>query len=176
MPIETNSGSGNQGMTVSLTVIEFAKDINAADDELYRALIVSNLISVHLKYYIGQLSAFCGGVTSACGVMSGIDYLKTKGDYKIIYDTIINTLMNVDGIVSDGEKACCAAKSFASLNAGILGLNMALDGIVFNSGDGLVLDDIESTIKNIGYLDRVGMKQTDVEILKVMIGQSNIEL
>ena len=80
LPIVTDSGSGNQGMTVSLTVIEFAKDINAADDELYRALIVSNLISVHLKYYIGQLSAFCGAVTSACGAMSGIDYLKTKGD------------------------------------------------------------------------------------------------
>ncbi len=108
--------------------------------------------------------------------MSGIDYLKTKGDYKIICDTITNILMNVDGIVFDGEKASCAAKIFASLNAGILGLNMDLDGIVFNSGNGLVLDDIESTIKNIGYLGIIGMKQTDVEILKAMIGQSNIEL
>jgi L-cysteine desulfidase len=147
-----------------------------SDDELYRALIVSNLISVHLKYYIGQLSAFFGAVTSACRAMSGIDYLKTKGDYKIICDTITNILMNVDGIVFDGEKASCAAKIFAFLNAGILGLNIVLDGIVFNSGDGLVLDYIESTIKNIGYLGRVGMKQTDVEILKAMIGQSNIEL
>lgn len=176
MPVVTNSGSGNQGMTVSLPVIEYAKEINATDDKLYRALIVSNLISVHLKYYIGQLSAFCGAVTAGCGAMSGIAYLKTKGDYKIICDTITNILMNVGGIVCDGAKASCAAKIFASLNAGILGLNMAIDGIVFNPGDGLVLNDIESTIKNIGYLGRVGMKQTDVEILKAMIGQANIEL
>lgn len=176
MPVVTNSGSGNQGMTVSLPVIEYAKEINATDDKLYRALIVSNLISVHLKYYIGQLSAFCGAVTAGCGAMSGIAYLKTKGDYKIICDTITNILMNVGGIVCDGAKASCAAKIFASLNAGILGLNMAMDGIVFNPGDGLVLNDIESTIKNIGYLGRVGMKQTDVEILKAMIGQANIEL
>ena len=108
--------------------------------------------------------------------MSGIAYLKTNGDYKIICDTITNILMNVGGIVCDGAKASCAAKIFASLNAGILGLNMAMDGIVFNPGDGLVLNDIESTIKNIGYLGRVGMKQTDVEILKAMIGQANIEL
>ncbi len=176
MPVVTNSGSGNQGMTVSLPVIEYAKEINATDDKLYRALIVSNLISVHLKYYIGQLSAFCGAVTAGCGAMSGIAYLKTNGDYKIICDTITNILMNVGGIVCDGAKASCAAKIFASLNAGILGLNMAMDGIVFNPGDGLVLNDIESTIKNIGYLGRVGMKQTDVEILKAMIGQANIEL
>lgn len=176
MPVVTNSGSGNQGMTVSLPVIEYAKEINATDDKLYRALIVSNLISVHLKYYIGQLSAFCGAVTAGCGAMSGIAYLKTNGDYKIICDTITNILMNVGGIVCDGAKASCAAKIFASLNAGILGLNMAMDGIVFNPGDGLVLNDIELTIKNIGYLGRVGMKQTDVEILKAMIGQANIEL
>ena len=176
MPVVTNSGSGNQGMTVSLPVIEYAKEINATDDKLYRALVVSNLISVHLKYYIGQLSAFCGAVTAGCGAMSGIAYLKTNGDYKIICDTITNILMNVGGIVCDGAKASCAAKIFASLNAGILGLNMAMDGIVFNPGDGLVLNDIESTIKNIGYLGRVGMKQTDVEILKAMIGQANIEL
>ena len=90
--------------------------------------------------------------------MSGIAYLKTKGDYKIICDTITNIVMNVGGIVCDGVEASCAAKIFASLNAGILGLNMALDGIVFNSGVGLVLDDIESMIKNIGYHGRVGMK------------------
>ncbi len=88
------------------------KILMLSDDELYRALIVSNLISVHLKYYIGQLSAFFGAVTSACRAMSGIDYLKTKGDYKIICDTITNILMNVDGIVFDGEKASCAAKIF----------------------------------------------------------------
>ena len=133
-------------------------------------------ILLAIDEYIGQLSRFCGAVTAACGDMSGIAYLKTKGDYKIICDTITNIVMNVGGIVCDGVEASCAAKIFASLNAGILGLNMALDGIVFNSGVGLVLDDIESMIKNIGYHGRVGMKQTDVEILKAMIGQSNIEL
>ena len=174
MPVVTNSGSGNQGMAVSLPVYEYAKEYNIDDDKLYRALIVSNLVSVHLKYYIGQLSAFCGAVTAGTGALCGIAYLKTNGDYDIICKTIVNTLMNVGGIVCDGAKASCAAKIVASLNAGILGLSMAMNGVVFNPGDGLVLEDIEDTIKNIGYLGRVGMKQTDVEILKAMIGQADI--
>lgn len=176
MPVVTNSGSGNQGMTVSIPVYEYAKEMNIDDDKLYRALIISNLVSVHLKYYIGQLSAFCGAVTASCGAMCGIAYLKTNGNYKIICDTITNTLMNVGGIICDGAKESCAAKIVSSLSAALLGMNMAINGIAFKPGDGLVLDDIESTIKNIGYLGRVGMKQTDVCILKAMIGQANIEL
>lgn len=167
LPVVINSGSGNQGLTVSLPVIEYANHLNVGDEKLYRALAISNLISIHLKKYIGSLSAFCGAVTAGCGSGAAITYLY-GGSFEQICNTITNMINNVGGIVCDGAKSSCAAKIASSIDAAILAHEMSMNGHVFHQGDGLVQGDIEATIKSIGYLGRVGMKTTDTEILKIM--------
>ena len=173
MPVVINSGSGNQGMTVSLPVIEFAKDLNVSGDKLYRALAVSNLIAIHLKKYIGSLSAFCGAVSAAAGAGAGISYL-FGGSYEEIGYTIINTLGDVGGIVCDGAKASCAAKIASSVHAAILSHYMGSHERVFHAGQGFVKDDLETTIRSMGYIGRVGMKETDEEILNIMIDKVQV--
>jgi len=170
LPVVINSGSGNQGITVSVPVIEYAREYGIDETGLYRALIVSNLVSIHLKYYIGSLSAFCGAVSAASGAGAAITYM-FGGSPEQIAMTIINTLANTSGIVCDGAKSSCAAKIASSVEAAILGHNMSMNGIRFHSGDGLVQEDAEDTIQNIGFLGRVGMKETDLTILKLMLGQ-----
>ncbi len=174
LPVVINSGSGNQGMTVSLPVIEYAKEWKVTEDTLYRALLISNLISIHLKHYIGSLSAFCGAVTAGCGAGAAITYM-AGGNYEQISNTIINTLANVGGIVCDGAKASCAAKIASSVDAAILAHHMSIKGLTFHSGEGIVQKDVEETIKGIGYIGRVGMRSTDVEILNVMLEQVNFD-
>lgn len=167
LPVIINSGSGNQGMTVSLPVIEFARDLKVSDEKLYRALVLSNLIAIHLKKYIGSLSAFCGAVSAACGAGAGISYL-FGGGYDEIGSTIINTLGTVGGIVCDGAKASCAAKISSAVQAAIVAHYMGSHNRVFHAGEGFIKDDLETTIRSMGYIGRVGMKETDYEILNIM--------
>ena len=168
MPVVTNSGSGNQGITVSMPVIIYAEDMKVSEEKLYRALVLSNLIAILQKKHIGKLSAFCGVVCAATGAASGIAYLN-NADYKIISDTITNALCTIGGMVCDGAKASCASKISEAVDCGILAYNLAKDGKVFKSGDRLVKDDIEATIDSIGRMAKEGMKGTDIEILNIMI-------
>ena len=168
MPVVTNSGSGNQGITASIPVIEYASHLKVSEEKLYRALVLSNLIAVLQKQHIGKLSAFCGVVCAATGAAAGIAYLH-DATYKQISDTIINALCTIGGMVCDGAKSSCASKIAEAIDCGILAFNMAKDGKVFKSGDGLVKDDVEATIDSIGRMAKDGMKATDVEILNIMI-------
>lgn len=171
LPVVINSGSGNQGMTVSLPIVEYAKDMGADHGQLCRALALGNLIAILQKRYIGSLSAFCGAVCAATGAASGITYLH-GGRYDEISKTITNTLANVGGIVCDGAKPSCAAKIAESVDAAILGYLMgAKEGNAFGPGEGLVKENVEETIESIGRMGREGMKPTDVEILNIMIEQ-----
>ena len=138
-----------------------------------RALAVSNLISIHIKHHIGKLSAFCGAVSASCGSGAAIAYLR-GADYRQICATIVNTLGNVGGIVCDGAKPSCAAKIAASVEAAILAHHMAMKNRVFACGEGLVQENADATIKSLGYVGRVGMKQTDIEILNIMIGKTEL--
>lgn len=168
MPVIINSGSGNQGITVSVPVIVYAKYLGSSDEKLYRALVLSNLIAIYQKKRIGKLSAYCGAVSAACGCGAGISYLH-DAPFDVITKTITNVLGNVSGIVCDGAKPSCAAKIASSVDAAIMAHYMAMDGSTFSSGEGLVKSDIEETIKSICKMGRDGMKSTDVEILNIMI-------
>ncbi len=167
MAVIINSGSGNQGMTASLPVIEYAKELHAEEDRLYRALLVSNLITIHQKTGIGRLSAYCGAVSAGCGAGCGIAYLQ-GGDYRCIAHTLVNALAIVSGIVCDGAKPSCAGKIAAAVDAGILGYEMYLQGQQFRGGEGILSKGVENTIHNIGRLGAVGMKETDKEIIQIM--------
>jgi len=167
MPVIINSGSGNQGLTASLPVIAYACELNASMDKLYRALIISNLVTIHLKTGIGRLSAYCGAVSAGCGAGAGIAYL-LGGNLNDIVHTIVNAIAIVSGIVCDGAKPSCAAKIAASVDAGIFGYEMYKQGQQFYGGDGLVSKGVEKTISNIGRLGREGMRETDREIIKIM--------
>ncbi len=169
LPVIINSGSGNQGMTVSLPVITYAEDMKLDREKLYRALVLSNLIAIHQKTSIGKLSAFCGAVSAACGSGAAITYM-SGGDYAAISKTITNTLANVGGIVCDGAKPSCAAKIASAVDAAIMAHHLSAEGQVFSDGDGLVTADVERTIANIGRMASTGMKSTDVEILRLMVG------
>ena len=169
MPVVINSGSGNQGMTVTLPICEFAACWKKSEDTLLRALALGNLISVHIKRHIGSLSAFCGAVSAGCGSACGIAYMD-GASYETLCMTITNMLCNVGGIVCDGAKSSCAAKIASAVEAGVLSYNMARAGKCFADGEGLAGADIEATIQNIGRMGRVGMQPTDVEILNIMVG------
>ncbi|MHC1723460.1 MAG: serine dehydratase subunit alpha family protein [Aminipila sp.] len=169
MPVVINSGSGNQGITVTVPVVEYAKELKVSKEKMYRALLISNLISIHIKKYIGKLSAFCGAVSAACGSGAAITYLH-GGSFEDICSTIINTAGNVGGIVCDGAKASCAAKIASSLDAAIMAHNMTTQKRKFQDGEGIINEDIEKTIENIGHIGREGMRETDTEILHLMIG------
>ena len=172
-PVVINSGSGNQGITVSMPVIVYAKEWKLSPEIRYRALIVSNLISIYIKHYIGPLSAFCGAVSASCGSGAAITYM-AGGNNAAIARTTTNMLGNVSGIVCDGAKPSCAAKIASSLQAAILAHKMAMKDRSFKGGEGLIEKDIEETIKNIGYLGKVGMKETDITILNTMIHKVNV--
>ena len=173
MPVVINSGSGNQGMTVSLPVIVFADEWEVSHEKLCRSLVVSNLIAIHQKYYIGSLSAYCGAVSAACGAGAGITYMY-GGTYQQVSLTIINTLGNIGGIVCDGAKPSCAAKIATSVDAALMAFQLSIQNKSFLPGEGIIKDDIEETIKSMGYIGRVGMRTTDTEILNVMIDRADI--
>lgn len=167
-PVVINSGSGNQGLTVSLPVIVFAEYLDVSEEVLYRALALSNLISIHIKTGIGKLSAFCGAVSASCGATAAIAYLH-QAPFPVITRSIANTLANTSGIVCDGAKASCAAKIACSVDAAILSFRLAEKDQYFEAGDGLLKEDIEETIRSVCRMAKIGMKETDVEILKIMI-------
>lgn len=167
MPVVINSGSGNQGITASIPVIEYAKELGVSDEKRYRALLVSNLITIHLKSGIGRLSAYCGAVSAGCASGAGIAYLYGGGVDEVSH-TIVNSLAITSGIICDGAKASCAAKIATAIDAGILGYHMYKEGQQFYGGDGIVSKGVENTIKNVGQLAKEGMATTDQEILKIM--------
>lgn len=167
LPVIIVSGSGNQGMTASLPVITYAKELGASEEELYRALVLSDLITIHQKTGIGKLSAFCGAVSAGCGAACGIAYLK-GGDLETIAHTIVNTLAITSGMICDGAKPSCAAKIATAIDAGLLGYQMYQNGNQFRDGEGIIKKGVENTIVNVGRLASVGMKETDKEILDIM--------
>ncbi len=168
LPVVINSGSGNQGITVSVPVIEYAKALAVPKERLYRALAVSNLIAIHEKSGIGRLSAYCGAVSAGCAAGCGIAYLQ-GADYEAIAHTLVNSLAIVSGIICDGAKPSCAAKIASSVEAGIMGYHMYLNGQQFRAGDGIVTKGVENTIRNVSQLGREGMRETDKEIVKIMM-------
>ena len=173
MPVVINCGSGNQGITCCLPVVEYARELGVDHERLVRALALSDLVAAHVKGYIGALSAFCGVVCAACGAGAAICWMR-GGSREQIGKTIVNTLGNVGGIVCDGAKPSCAAKISAAVDAAILGCDMAMADRGFQAGEGLVKDTVEQTIASMGYVGRVGMKPTDVEILNIMIGKTRV--
>ena len=167
MPVIINSGSGNQGITASVPVIVYARETGASEERLYRALLVSNLVTLHLKSGVGTLSAYCGVVSAGAGAGAGIAYL-LGGGYKEIAHTVVNALAIDSGVICDGAKGSCAAKIAIAVESGILGYEMYRLGNQFYSGDGIVKKGVENTIKSVSSLAREGMKETDKEILKLM--------
>ena len=167
LPVVINAGSGNQGMTCSLPVLEYADELQSGEEKTYRALVLSNLVAIHQKTGIGRLSAYCGAVSAGAAAGAGIAYL-CGGGYEEVIHTVVNALAIVSGMVCDGAKASCAAKIASSVDAGILGYNMYLRGQQFYAGDGIVTKGVEATIQNIGRLGKDGMKETNEEILRLL--------
>lgn len=168
LPVVINSGSGNQGITTSVPVIVYARGKNKSTDELLRALCVSNLVTIHIKTGIGRLSAYCGAVSAGCGAGAGLAYLQ-GGKLDAVANTVINALAIDSGIVCDGAKASCAAKIASAVDAGLMGLAMYNRGNCFFGGDGIVKQGVEKTIETVGRLARFGMKETDEEIIRLML-------
>lgn len=169
LPVIINSGSGNQGMTASIPVVVYARELGVSEDKMYRALALSDLTTIHQKTPIGRLSAFCGAVSAGAGAGAGIAYLN-GGDYETVVHTVINAVAIVSGMVCDGAKASCAAKIAEAVDAGIIGYNMCIRGQNFEAGDGIVKAGIEDMIQNVGRLAKDGMKETNEEIINIMIG------
>ena len=170
MPVVICSGSGNQGLTASLPVIVYAEGLNAGSEKLYRALLISNLITLHCKSSIGRLSAYCGAVSAGAGAGAGVAFLH-GGDERVIAHTIVNCLAITSGIVCDGAKSSCAAKIATAVETGIFGYDMFRHGQQFYGGDGLVMKGVENSIASFGRLGRVGMRETDQEIIRMMTDQ-----
>lgn len=170
LPVVINSGSGNQGITVSVPVIEYAKAMGASKEKLYRALVLSNLVAIHQKSQIGCLSAYCGVVSAGSAAGAGIAFLE-GGDLYLINHTIVNSLAILSGTICDGAKASCAAKIANAVNAALLAYHMALSKQQFRAGDGIIKKGVENTIHSVSRLARDGMAVTDQEILKIMIDQ-----
>ena len=171
MPVVINSGSGNQGLTVSLPVIEYYRDSGLPQEMLYRALVISNLCSIHAKHAIGKLSAYCGAVTAGSAAAAGVAYLKTRS-FDAIAHTIVNSLAITSGIICDGAKPSCAGKIASAISAGLLGMEMYEHGSQFYGGDGIIAKGIENTLRNVGRLGAEGMRGTDETILDIMTRES----
>ncbi|MGN0626885.1 MAG: serine dehydratase subunit alpha family protein [Oscillospiraceae bacterium] len=169
MPVIIVSGSGNQGITASVPVVEYAKELGKSRDETVRAVLLSDLLTIHLKTGIGRLSAYCGAVSAGCGAGAAIAYLN-GGGFKEVAHTLVNSLAIISGMICDGAKPSCAAKIAAAVDAGILGWNMYKSGRQFRGGEGIVTKGVEATIDNVGRLGRLGMRETDREIIKIMTG------
>lgn len=168
LPVVINSGSGNQGMTASIPVIVYARECNTSQEQLYRALLVSNLVTIHLKTGIGSLSAYCGATSAGAGAGAGVCYLY-GGGYDEIAHTVVNALAINSGMLCDGAKASCAAKIASAVEAGLLGMQMYMHDSQFYCGDGLVAKNVEDTIRAVSTIAREGMRATDSEIIQFMI-------
>ena len=168
LPVVINSGSGNQGITVTMPVVEYAKELGKTEDELIRALMLGNLIAIHIKASYGRLSAFCGAVSAATGAGAAITWM-SGGSYEQICATITNTLGTISGMVCDGAKPSCASKIASAVDTALLAHAMAMEKKQFHGGDGLIKNDIESTIRSIGRMASEGMVETDHKILELMM-------
>jgi L-cysteine desulfidase len=168
LPVIINSGSGNQGLTVSLPVLIYGEQLGVSKEKLYRALVLSNLTAIHIKTGIGKLSAFCGAVSAACGCGAGIAYLY-GGGYEMIAKTITNTLANIAGMICDGAKSSCAAKVASAVEAAVFAFYLARENKTFGAREGLVKDDVEETIRSFCTMAREGMYSTDQKILSLML-------
>ncbi|MCI8802070.1 MAG: serine dehydratase subunit alpha family protein [Oscillibacter sp.] len=170
MPVIIVSGSGNQGITASVPVVEYAKYLEADPEKTLRAVALSDLLTIHMKTGIGRLSAYCGAVSAGCAAGAAISWLD-GGDYETIAHTLVNALATISGMICDGAKPSCAAKIAAAVDAGLLGYSMYLSGRQFYGGEGIVSKGVENTIANIGRLGRLGMRETDREIIRIMTNQ-----
>ena len=167
-PVIILSGSGNQGITASVPVVIVAQDMGATEEELLRAVVVSDLVTIHQKTGIGRLSAYCGAISAGCGAGAGIAYLK-GGKFHAVAHTVVNAIAILSGTICDGAKPSCAAKIAAAVDAGILGYDMYLENQQFYSGDGIVTKGVDKTVTNVGRLAREGMRETDRTILEIML-------
>ena len=172
LPVVIVSGSGNQGMTASLPVVVYAKHLGVSREKLLRAVALSDLITIHLKTGIGRLSAYCGAVSAGAGAGAGICYLY-GGGFEDISHTVVNALAIDSGLICDGAKSSCAAKIASAVDAGLTGMEMYKSGSQFHGGDGILESGVENTIANVGELARIGMKETDEEIIKIMLKPGN---
>ncbi|MBR6090469.1 MAG: serine dehydratase subunit alpha family protein [Anaerolineaceae bacterium] len=168
LPVVINSGSGNQGITVTMPVVKYAEELKKTEDELIRALMLANLVAIHIKSSYGRLSAFCGAVSAATGAGAAITWL-SGGNYAQICGTITNTLGTISGMVCDGAKPSCAAKIASAVDTAILAHEMAMAKKQFHSGDGLIKENIEATIRSVGRMAAEGMVETDQKILELMM-------
>ena len=168
MPVGIISGSGNQGITASVPVVIYAKEQNSTEEELLRAVLLSDLITIHQKTGIGTLSAYCGAISAGCGSGAGICFLRGGRFYEIAH-TLVNAVAILSGTICDGAKPSCAAKIAMAVEAGIMGYEMMLSGHQFYGGDGIITKGVENTIRNIGRLAREGMLETDREIIRIML-------
>ena len=170
MPVIIVSGSGNQGITASVPVVEYAKHLGVSHEAMVRAVLLSDLLTIHMKTGIGRLSAYCGAVSAGCAAGAAIAYLH-GGGFREVAHTLVNSVAIVSGMICDGAKASCAAKIAAAVDAGILGWNMFRDGQQFRGGDGIITKGVEQTIANIGRLGQIGMRETDRVIVRIMTNQ-----
>ena len=168
MPVIILSGSGNQGITASVPVAVYARELGVSEDLLFRAVAVSDLVTVHQKTGIGRLSAYCGAISAGCGAGAGIAYLY-GGRHEAVSHTLVNAIAILSGTICDGAKPSCAAKIAAAVDAGILGYNMYLENQQFYGGDGIVTNGADNTVSNVGRLAREGMRETDRTILEIML-------
>ena len=168
MPVGIVSGSGNQGITASVPVVVYAREIGVSDEEMLRAVLLSDLITIHQKTGIGCLSAYCGAISAGCGSAAGICFLKGGRFYEIAH-TLVNAVAILSGTICDGAKPSCAAKIAMAVEAGIMGYEMMLSGHQFLGGDGIITKGVENTIRNVGRLARDGMSETDKEIIRIML-------
>lgn len=172
MPVVINSGSGNQGIATSVPVIVYARENNIPRENLYRALVFSNLVTIYQKKFIGTLSAFCGAVSAACSAGAALTYIN-GGDLKAIAATIDNTMANIPGIICDGAKVSCAAKIATCLDAAIMSHYMAMQGRYYRAHTGIIQDEVGKTISSVGYIGRVGMMQADKEIIHLLVSDNS---
>ena len=167
-PVMIVSGSGNQGITASVPVVVYAQERGKSEEELLRAVALSDLVTIQQKTGIGRLSAYCGAISAGCGAGAGIAYLE-GGDFRAVAHTVVNAIAILSGTICDGAKPSCAAKIAAAVDAGILGYQMYLEGQQFYSGDGIVTKGVDKTVHNVGRLAREGMRETDRTILEIML-------
>lgn len=168
LPVGIVSGSGNQGITASVPVVIYGRELGASEEEILRAVLLSDLITIHQKTGIGTLSAYCGAVSAGCGSAAGICFLR-GGSFHQIAHTLVNAVAILSGTICDGAKPSCAAKIAMAVEAGIMGYEMMLSGHQFYGGDGIITKGVENTIRNIGRLARDGMSETDREIIRIML-------
>ena len=173
-PVIIVSGSGNQGITASVPVIVYAKELGVNHETMVRHVLLSDLLTIHLKTGIGRLSAYCGAVSAGCASAAAIAHLHS-GSLEDVAHTLVNGLAIVSGMICDGAKASCAAKIASAVDAGLLGWSMYKNGQQFYGGDGVVTKGVEATIVNIGRLGRIGMRETDKEIIRIMTNQPIVE-